>query len=496
MNIEITKLKSFIPEEINPTPDYYCTWQTQLYATSDGKPEKQRKVMCENSLFSEEKPYGWAYFYKEFRKDLFIVMDDSWDVPLDGDNRFYGSLLLSRDKFPSFYDEDDAEKALKMLSDKIKKLGWKGLGVWVCAQEPEIIPDGQSAEEYWTSRLKVCDKAGIRLLKVDWGKKAGDAAFRRMLVELAKKYAPRLFIENAIIPESIKFSDIYRTYDVPEIMSIPMTMEKIADCLKGSGINDDALGLINCEDEVYIAAAGGFSMGVMRHPYCGKLPNGRADMSFPECHRNIKSKTVEIKRAVNWHKVAPAFGGGKTVYSDIKLDDFWKFKNKEAEIEAWWFDHDAIKNNMSGDVLTKTAVSAIARNIELPGVYQDKNGDIPYVVVSKNPSGAVSVAALGRTKGRRYFIPKCDIEICGEDADTFGIFGRYNSLKINSELDAEKCRVLAQDLADNAVFDITKSVKRMKGCIIIDGEIIERTGTLAQPDDDTSEAGLLLKIMR
>jgi len=46
------------------------------------------------------------------------------------------------------------------------------------------------------------------------------------------------------------------------------------------------------------------------------------------------------------------------------------------------------------------------------------------------------------------------------------------------------------------VFDITKSVKKMKDCIIIGGEIIERIGTLAQPNDDTSEAGLLLKIIK
>lgn len=60
--------RNLIPAVQNPSPDYYCTWQTQLYATSDGKPEKQRECICEKSLFDKEKPYGWAYFYETARR--------------------------------------------------------------------------------------------------------------------------------------------------------------------------------------------------------------------------------------------------------------------------------------------------------------------------------------------------------------------------------------------------------------------------------------------
>ena len=95
---------NLIPDIPNKTPDYYCTWQTQLYATSDGKPPMQRKIISESSLFGKEKPYGWAYFHEKVRKDLFIVMDDSWDVPLDGNEEYYGSLILNEEKFPSFTD--------------------------------------------------------------------------------------------------------------------------------------------------------------------------------------------------------------------------------------------------------------------------------------------------------------------------------------------------------------------------------------------------------
>ena len=76
---------NLIPDIRNDSPDYYCTWQTQLFATSDGKPERQRAIIGEKALFDFEKPYGWAYFYENIRNDLYLVMDDSWDVPPNGD---------------------------------------------------------------------------------------------------------------------------------------------------------------------------------------------------------------------------------------------------------------------------------------------------------------------------------------------------------------------------------------------------------------------------
>lgn len=91
---------NLVPNTVKPTPDYYYTWQTQLYATSDGKPAGQRAIIDENSLFNPEKPYGWAYFYDKARGDLILVMDDSWDVPKNGDRNYFGSLILNVEKFP------------------------------------------------------------------------------------------------------------------------------------------------------------------------------------------------------------------------------------------------------------------------------------------------------------------------------------------------------------------------------------------------------------
>ncbi len=487
------KYESLIPDIQNPSPDYYCTWQTQLYATSDGKPEKQREIISEKALFDSEKPYGWAYFYEQARGDLIFVMDDSWDVPMDGNPDYYGSLVLNIDKFPSFVKNNSPEEALKQLADKMKSFGWKSLGGWVCAGESKLFEE--KGDEYWIKRLKWSEKAGFTYWKVDWGKEADSLEFRKHLSELAHQYAPSLVIENAMVKESIPFSDAYRTYDVPAIMSIPMTMEKMQNFLDVPSIDSGFSAIINCEDEVYMAASLGCSMGIMRNPYVGNLPDGKPDPSFPDCHRRLKTKMAEITRAVRWHRIAPAFGicGENTYISDVALADSWNFKNKDAEIEQWWFDMDAVKSCMDGDVITKTAPSAISRNMPLPKVTADENGDIPYITLSENPNGAVSVATIGRTRGRRYWIPKCDVEIECKNADTFGIFGEYKTLKIMLDYNINECRIFAQDLADNRCAEITDLVGRNGKVLTISGELIQLIGTMCQNENDTSEAGLVIK---
>ena len=77
-----------------------------------------------------------------------------------------------------------------------------------------------------------------------------------------------------MLSETIPFSDTFRTYDVPALMSIPMTMEKIKLYACNVEPNEDFSALLNCEDEAYIAAAGGFAMGIMRHPFTGAFPDG------------------------------------------------------------------------------------------------------------------------------------------------------------------------------------------------------------------------------
>ncbi len=489
--------QNLIPNIQNPTPDYYCTWQTQLYATNDGKPEKQRAIIGEEGLFGKEKPFGWAYFYEKARGDLFLVMDDSWDVPKSGDRAYYGSLVLNQEKFPDATNgaKTNAE-ALKRLSERVRALGWKGLGGWVCAQESPLFRGDASDEEYWIHRLCEADVSGFSYWKVDWGKRGTSADFRLMLTALGRKYAPNLVIEQAMVKDIIPKIDVYRTYDVPAIFSIPMTMQKLAGFSTAGKTEEGALGLVNCEDEAYVAAAGGFAMGIMRHSYEGTLPDGRADMSFPAIHRNLKTKMYEVIRAARFHRIAPAFGvdADGVMIDPVELQDSWRFEKKDEEIEAWWFNMPAVKDHLFGETVTHTAPARFSRNADLPVVIPDEHGDVPYIVAAKNPNGVFSVATLGRTVEREYWIPKCHVTVQSGAAQTIGVFGEYAYLTLDTAFSAVKT-ILMQDLASDAAYDITSDVCMENNRIKISGELIQKIGTEAQPSGDTSEAGVVIRLV-
>ena len=488
--------RNLISNVVNPSPDYYCTWQTQLYVTCGGTPAEQRKNIGERMLFKKEKPFGWAYFYEKARSDLFLVMDDSWDVPLDGNKEYYGSLILNDEKFPeSIRGAVSNGEALKRLTKRIQSLGWKGLGGWVCAQESKLFTENFTTEQYWTERLKDANISGFSYWKVDWGKKSQNLQFRRMLTDLAKEFAPSLTIEHAVIQDAIPYSDVYRTYDVPAIFSIPMTMRKLKEVLCGKKTDNGYLGLINCEDEVYIAAAGGFTMGVMRHPFVGAFEDGRADCSFPAVHRNLKTKMQEVVRAVRWHRMAPAFGVREgDVYVDEKeLCDTWRFENIGEEIESWWLNHPFFAD-MKDDSMSVSAPARISRGCALPEVTPNKDGNVPYIVASKHPNGVYSIVTLGRTLNRKYEIPRCNVSFRIDSADTVAVFGDYENLILETAYKKIKT-VYMQDLADETAYDITENIIFEKQKITIPGELIQKIGTLSQSQEDTSEPGVVIRLI-
>ena len=491
-----------VPDVPNPTPDYYCTWQTQLYATSDGKPSGQRAVIGEKALFGTEKPFGWTDFYPDARRDLLLVMDDSWDVavpanPGDDDpktNPGYGSLVPDPGKFPTFTaGSASPEQALAKLSEAVRAKGWKGLGGWVCAQESAPLLGNRTPEEYWRERLEWSEHAGFAYWKVDWGKRCGDTEFRRMLSRLAHKAAPHVTVENAMKTEVIPDSDVFRSYDVPAILSVPMTMAKLAKLVDTDAPRDGFLGLVNCEDEAYAAAAGGFAMGIMRHPFAGTLPDGRADMSFPAVHRDLKTKISELTRAARFHRIAPAFGCGRgeAAVSAAILTDSWTLEKPYEEFEAWWYRNPAFPSSEPGSALTACAPAAIARRMKLPVVTPDDAGGIPFVICARNPNGVVSIAALGRTLGRKWYTPRCGITIDAEGADTLGAFGHFGSLTLTG---VRPGRILMQDLAGDCAYDVTDECVRTDGALVIGGALIDRIGTETQPAGDTSEPGIVIAI--
>ncbi|HEY5500146.1 MAG TPA: hypothetical protein VIK20_07170 [Bacteroidales bacterium] len=485
-----------VPNSVNPSPDYYCTWQTQKYYTNAADPVVMRNNIIEANLFGTLPYQGWLNFYPKVRGDLFIVMDDSWDIPLKGDGSgYFGSLVLNSERFPDYAKEGVSnQEALKHLNNDVKSKGWKGLGGWVCAQEAPNFINGKTRQEYWIERAKWADYAGLAYWKVDWGKQIYDYSFRKLLTDIAHQYAPGLTVEQAQIDTVIPVSDVFRTYDVPAILSIPMTMKKLKNTLPFTPENGYK-GLICAEDEVYIAAALGCTMGVMRHPMAGNLPNGKPDPSFPEIHRNIKTKIDEVTRAVRWHRIAPAFAvnAAETYIDSVKLTDSWQLQNMDEEIESWWFEPWTGFKKI-GNVISESGPARISRGIPLPLVKPDENGDVPFVVAAKNPGGAVSIATSGRTRDRKYWIPYCDISINSDSATVFGIFGYYKSLTLNTTLNLINTKIKVQDLAGKVVKDITNRITKDANRIIIPGKVITEIGTGEQTPGDTSDPGLVLVI--
>ena len=513
-----------VPERENPSPDYYCTWQSQLYACCNKGPQAQRDIMTEQGVFGTGDPardtalgLGWAHQYKDAQKDLFLVLDDSWDVPIgaapDG-GRWYGSLALARDKFPHAYgmeraapftedepiDMDEVEGAMKRLSDKVKALGWRGLGGWVCVQKANMGIDVRKTngnrnakkmtdEDYWREAVLRCGRAGWRYWKMDWGKDASSPEVRNLVTELAHRYAPELYIEHAIAHKVIPVADVFRSYDAFTLMAIPLTISRMAkflayDTEAGYG------GLVNCEDEPYVAAALGCTLGVMRHGMTGNLPNGSPDASFPALHRNFKTKLAEVVRTVRWHRIAPAFGacGKETLVDAEQLTDTWDVVSQPREIEAWW-------KYTDGSHIEESAPARMARRLPLADVTRDSEGERPFVISSRNPNGVVSVATLGRTAGRRYFLPRCEVTQEIGNADTVGLFGHYAAAVLKGSAITASTKVYMQDLAGDTAYDITEHCTVADGMLTIPGEYIDRIGTLANGAGDTSEPGVVVKLV-
>lgn len=544
MNLSDSKTTiNLVPDKINESPDYFCTWQAQLYCTNDGGPQAQRDSMTEENVFGKnsgstpkereendlKSGIGWAsHLYKKARRDLIYLMDDCWDIPIGaeiGKSPWYGSQILARDKFPSFFGEGgdfDPERnvaAMKKLSEAVKSLGWRGIGGWICIQKSPLAPE-KTDEDYWRERIKWTNAAGWLYWKVDWGTDYKNYKVRRLMTELRLEYAPDLIVEHALVPEMIPYADSYRTYDVFTLLAIPITLSKLEEDFRFDAAPGH-LGLINCMDEVYIAAALGCAIDVTRHTMTGNLPDGRPDPSFPALHRNLKTKTTEVLRTVRWHRVAPAFSvnGSETFIDPEKFTDTWDVVDQKREIEAWW-------KYTDGDHIERTGPARISRGMPpakaapsdiampdnvtpkvtyenlgefTPGNYADpdivklKEPLLPFIVSAKHPCGAVSVATLARTKSRECFTPLCDVELEIGGADTLGVFGYYNSLTLTGETTPEM-KILMQDSAADESFDVTKFCVICENRITIPGSLINTLGRLENPPGDTSEPGVIVKI--
>ena len=485
--------KNLVPERAGNAPDYFCTWNLQGYVCSNSTNEAFRYAMNEKSLFGKGKYENWVDAYPEIRKDLYFVVDDSWDIPLNAnntkDNPYLGSVELDTSRFPSF--KGQPVERLHKFVNAIKAKGWKGAGGWICAQESSIKPVSDTLA-YWKKRLVDAEKAGFSYWKVDWGKESVNGRWRKQLTELGWKYAPDVVIEHALDNDFISFSDVYRTYDVENVISQPTTIQRIASLLD-KHTNGKAKGLINCEDEPYIAAALGCAIGIMRHQFVGNFPDGKQDWCFPPVGRDIKQRRDEVIRGVRWHRIAEPFGVGKTMYSidTLKREDYWVFKQRETW--AYWE-----KGRQEGDTIRASAPARISRGLSLPKIIGSDGTDDPYVLSCRYPNGAVAIATIGRALGRSYVSkPAKVLQQLSDYNHPIGVFGVYSklTLRFQTSLEGKDLSIYAQDLAGNMAENITDKVSISGKDLIIPGDVIQEVGLRNASRSDKSDPGLVIEII-
>jgi hypothetical protein len=252
--------------------------------------------------------------------------------------------------------------------------------------------------------------------------------------------------------------------------------------LKGAQGHAEVHGLLNVEDEVYVAAVMGCTMGILRHPLHGLRPQPDTDLFF-NGPRQAKKRMDEVVRAARWQRIAPPVpaGAGQVHVSPEVLTDSWVFERGET-----W------QNDLVGQKVYQGAPARLSRNIELPQV--TAQGEHPFVFAMRFPNGAVAIGSQERTQPNRgWFMPSCRVTLdVGDAAGPFGVFGDLESLTFNFSSRLANRRVLAQDLAGDRAHDITRDVQVGERSLCLSGQIIRRVGLQAATPGDVSSPGLVI----
>jgi hypothetical protein len=235
-----------VPASPCTAPNYWCTWAVQNYMYGHSlrslRPEilegesgsrLAHDAMSERALLGDD---GWAVrFFPRVRKDLYLMLDDGWE------SGGTASFELDARKFPSFSGR--SKERLATLNAAVRKSDWRAAALW-CRNTP-----GGSRDEQFE---KLNEAAGIDYWKID----IGDPTFH--LIDLRRKNRTRLLLEHVHgeLPvngdwrrdgrfgaqprgsrrqQILAHTDVYRTYDVTSILSLPTTLDRLAEMLKGAG---------------------------------------------------------------------------------------------------------------------------------------------------------------------------------------------------------------------------------------------------------------------
>ena len=468
---------NLIPELPSKSMAYWCSWHTQnivaLMDLDSKFPPEIATAMKEGAagakgarmMLNEELIFGtggYAHQYDKVRGDLYLMLDDGWDVDygINPDTQMFrfGSLELSEERFPSTKGLSPAER-MKVINHRVKALGWKGIGIWIAAQRSAEDYDSPFSEKdlpYWKERILWCREAGVEYWKVDWGTQAANSDFRRALTDLGHTLYPDLIIEHAVCmgplngfnhPDPAKrgryageewcvalakevssYSDVFRSYDVLNATAIPTTLDRLATLLPM------AKGYVNGEDECYINAALGCPCGVMRSACCLDRVLDDGDTRG--------QRLDEVTAALRWQHIAPPFIGTEISCSEEVLMD-----RRFFDFGSTWC------GSVFGQTVEQGAPAVIARNLSAQSIRV--TGDVkPYVVASLHPNGAYSVGILPRIIDGVCGYPEatvvCDIP---DGVDTIGVLGVGCDLCLH--LPEAPSRVYVQSLLSDEAIELT-----------------------------------------
>lgn len=453
---------NLIPSQNKNSLSYWCSWQVQnIVAIMQGDATRSARDMLDQTLVFG--PNGYVHQYDAVKGDMYFLLDDGWDVdfgvtPELGAQRF-GSLVVSEQRFPCVKGMLPAQR-LRVLNQMVKSYGWKGLGLWVAAQrsaEDYQAPFSERDLAYWQERILWCREAGVEYWKVDWGAHANDNAFRKALTEMAGQLYPALIIEhatcmrplnayehdnpalrgryagedsvNTLAKDAVTFSQVFRSYDVLGALSIPTTLDRLSSLLPV------AKGYLNGEDECYISAALGCSMGVMRsHYYTNKIHEVGDDRTW---------RLDEVKAALHWQRIAPPFIGTQTECSEEIL-----FDGQYFEQGSTWY------GDVFGKHVRQGAPAMIARNLSVGSIWVE--GDVkPYVVASLHPNGAYCVSVQPRmSDGTRRYPQACVHCAVPSGVNTVGLLGIGCDIVLH--LSAVPKQVYVQSLLDDLAIELPR----------------------------------------
>jgi len=419
---------NLVPGEASKAPNYWCTWYWQNYHIKQWEPviapdadkiytnSAAREELNEEILLGKD---GWArIMLPQTRSDYYFLIDHGWQDKSIKENPFF-SLVMDINDFPSFADLAPKDR-IKQLNEKIKNLGWRGLGLWM---------RGNPSEDEMRKFVEWSKYAGIEYWKIDGGDtdhyyaaRIKDELYPQLILEHVTGAGPLtpLWEEQGLdsypsvynpklkkwasqkVLDILKNTDVVRTYDAAPLLVSTTTLQRIHDILSRTAGNREYRATLNIQDDCNIAAALGLLVAVKRHPLSGaRMYEGR-DLHFQIAgSRLVGDRLNEMDRLALWQRIAPPMPAGYGTY--ISSNNFLIDKIVFRPGDTW------LKSAI-GKMVHQSAPAIMARNIDLPKV--DVEGGPPYVMASKFPNSAICIATEGRVKPTEsWYHPRADIQL-------------------------------------------------------------------------------------